>query len=123
MHGWGFGPRSPSRWPRRQERSGAAGTPSSAASTSSIRSELASLPAYDVPNPDPTAPPGSAFFLTGLGWVKWVGIIVFVGGLMVLGVQVAVSDGHRVEWGSRGGRFLGGMVVFGAASAIVGIFL
>lgn len=85
--------------------------------------ELVSSPAYDVPNPNPTAPPGSNFFLTGLGWVKWVGIIVFVGGLMVLGVQVAVSEGHRVEWGSRGGRFLGGIIVFGAASSIVGIFL
>ncbi|MDN5795484.1 MAG: hypothetical protein L0H79_06990 [Intrasporangium sp.] len=85
--------------------------------------EFAANPLYDIPNPDPKAPPGSAFILTILSWIKWIGLAGFVGGLMVLALTVALSDGHRVEWGSRSAKFVGGIIGFGAASSIVGLLL
>ena len=50
-----------------------------------------SLPT-DIPDPGPVAPPGFAGPVAVImGWVKWVGLIVAVLGVIIIGAKLAIN--------------------------------
>jgi hypothetical protein len=78
--------------------------------------------------PDPgqgTAPPGSAGLLTILGWAAWVVFALCVAGVFIVAGKLVLA--HRRGEGAEavGGlvMVLGGTILAGAASAIVGAVL
>lgn len=86
---------------------------------------LASLP-LEVPDPGKgEAPPGSAGLVTILKWVFYIASAMCVLGVLIAGGMMAVSvqRGSGGEHVSRLGWALGGCIVIGAASALVGALL
>lgn len=75
--------------------------------------------------PDPgggEAPPGSEGFLTILRWAAWIAFGVCVLGVIVAGAMMAISSrqGQGGEHGARLMWVLGGCIVIGSASGLVG---
>ncbi len=84
--------------------------------------DLATILPADVPNPDATQPPGTDGFTTVMGWAKWVGLAVCILGLFAAGAMMAMQS-RRGEGGEHVGKIgmaLGGVIVIGAAAALVG---
>ncbi|MBA3807751.1 MAG: hypothetical protein H0X28_05070 [Solirubrobacterales bacterium] len=76
-----------------------------------------------VPNPGQgEAPPGSTGFLTILKWAAWIALGVCVLGVILAGAMMAVQArrGEGGEHASRLGWVLGGCIIIGSASALVG---
>ena len=69
----------------------------------------------DVPNPDPTPPPGTDGVNTMLSWLKWIGYSVVAGAMIIGGTMIAVSfrrgEGHdalqKVLWPMAGAIVIG----------------
>lgn len=83
---------------------------------------ISSLP-HAVPDPGKgEAPPGSEGLVTILRWVFYIASAMCVLGVIVAGGMMAVSvqRGSGGEHVSRLGWALGGCIVIGAASALVG---
>ena len=79
-----------------------------------------------VPNPGQgSQPPGTEGFQTILKWAAWVGLAICVLGVIVAGGAMAISSrrGEGGEHMSRLGWVLGGCIVIGAASGLVGAVL
>jgi hypothetical protein len=78
--------------------------------------------AGDVPQPDPTMPPGGGKLQTLLNWGAWIAALVCIGGVLVAGGLMAIS--HHRGGGHEGVARLGwamcGCIIVGAASALVG---
>lgn len=78
--------------------------------------------------PDPgmgTPPPGSDKLLKVLGWGAWVVSAVCVGGVFIVAAKMAISH-HRGEGGQHAAGLawvLGGCVLLGSASGLVGALL
>jgi len=76
-----------------------------------------------IPNPDPEPPPGpiGAAFRTLLSWIKWIGLAVAGGSIVVGGIMVAVAIG-RGDQGPALTRliypFAGVIVISGGISAV-----
>ena len=75
--------------------------------------------------PDPgrgTAPPGSDGIVKIIGWAAWIAVGVCVVGVLIAGSKMALE--HRRGGGGESvaslGWVLGGCIVIGSASAIVG---
>lgn len=86
---------------------------------------IAALPA-DVPNPGRgAAPPGSAGLIKILQWVFYIASAMCVLGVLIAGGMMAVSvqRGSGGEHVTRLGWALGGCIVIGSASALVGALL
>ena len=86
---------------------------------------LSSLP-LEVPDPGKgEAPPGSDGLITILRWVFYIASAMCVLGVLIAGGMMAVSvqRGSGGEHVSRLGWALGGCIVIGAASALVGALL
>lgn len=80
------------------------------------------------PNPAPTPPPGtSAFTDQFLGWLKWIGLIAGVGGLMVCGLMMTVGRRNRHSMAVEGAAgipwTIAGLAVIALSSGIVGTVL
>lgn len=76
-----------------------------------------------VPNPGRgSAPPGSDDIATILGWAAWIGVLVCVLGVIIAGATMAIQHrrGEGGESVARLGWVLGGCIVIGSASALVG---
>lgn len=75
--------------------------------------------------PDPgrgTAPPGSEGISTIISWAAWVAFAVCILGVIIAGGMMALGS-RRGEGGEHAGRLgmvLGGCIVIGAASGLVG---
>lgn len=79
-----------------------------------------------VPNPGQgSQPPGTEGFQTILKWAAWVGLAVCVLGVIIAGGSMAVSSrrGEGGEHMSKLGWVLGGCIIIGAASGLVGAVL
>lgn len=79
-----------------------------------------------IPNPGNGAqPPGTKGFQTILQWAAWIGLAVCVLGVIIAGGSMAVASrrGEGGEHMSRLGWVLGGCIVIGAASGLVGAVL
>lgn len=79
-----------------------------------------------VPNPGQgSKPPGSEGLVTILKWAAWVGLAVCVLGVIIAGAMMAISSrrGEGGEHMSRLGWVLGGCIVIGSASGLVGALL
>ena len=86
---------------------------------------LSSLP-LEVPDPGKgEAPPGSDGLITILRWVFYIASAMCVLGVLIAGGMMAVSvqRGSGGEHVSRLGWALGGCIVIGSASALVGALL
>ena len=86
---------------------------------------LSSLP-LEVPDPGKgEAPPGSDGLITILRWVFYIASAMCVLGILIAGGMMAVSvqRGSGGEHVSRLGWALGGCIVIGSASALVGALL
>lgn len=86
---------------------------------------ISTLP-LDVPDPGSgEAPPGSAGLVTILKWVFYIASAMCVLGVLIAGGMMAVSvqRGSGGEHVARLGWALGGCIVIGAASALVGALL
>lgn len=75
--------------------------------------------------PDPgqgQAPPGSENFTEILSWAAWIALAICVLGVLVAGAMMAVGSrrGEGGEHMSRLGWVLGGCIVIGSASGLVG---
>lgn len=76
-----------------------------------------------VPNPGQgTKPPGSGGIEKILSWAAWVGVVVCVLGVIIAGATMAIQHrrGEGGESMARLGWVLGGCIVIGSASALVG---
>lgn len=76
-----------------------------------------------VPNPGQgTKPPGSDDLITILSWAAWVAVLVCVLGVIIAGGTMAIQHrrGEGSESMTRLGWVLGGCIVIGSASALVG---
>ena len=78
--------------------------------------------------PDPgqgSQPPGTEGFQTILKWAAWIGLAVCVLGVIIAGASMAVSSrrGEGGEHMSKLGWVLGGCIIIGAASGLVGAVL
>lgn len=79
----------------------------------------------DIPQPGPpTAPPGSDKFLDILAWAKWVALGIAILGIIILGavMTIAHNRGSGDDFLQKLGWVAGGLVLIGAAGAIVGFF-
>lgn len=72
--------------------------------------------------PDPIQPPGTAGFISILGWAKWIALAVCILGLIAAGAMMAINSrrGEGSEHVGRIGSALGGVIVISAAGALVG---
>jgi len=78
--------------------------------------------------PDPgqgTKPPGSGGVEKILGWAAWVGVVVCVLGVIIAGATMAIQHrrGEGGESMARLGWVLGGTIVIGSASALIGALI
>lgn len=71
------------------------------------------------------APPGSEGFLLILRWVAFIATGICVLGVIVAGAAMAISNrrGEGGEHASRLGWVLGGCIVIGASSGLVGALI
>lgn len=79
----------------------------------------------DIPNPEPGQPPGTGGFSDLISWVKWVALAVCLAGLIAAGAMMAINT-RRGEGGEHVGRIgmaLGGVIIIGAAGAMVGFLM
>ncbi len=83
---------------------------------------LGSVP-FAIPDPGPVAPPG----FEGpvgiiLGWVKWIGLIVAVLGVIIIGAKLAINVRRGEAAGELGGLLYVGLgcILIGAAVSLVG---
>jgi hypothetical protein len=84
--------------------------------------------ASQAPNPNPTAPPGLQDAAnTFLGWMKWVGLIAGVAGLMACGIQMAAGRRNRSSMAADGATgipwVLGGLTLISLSAGIAGAIL
>jgi hypothetical protein len=75
--------------------------------------------------PDPgqgQKPPGSDGIVKILGWAAWVAVVICVLGVLIAGATMAIQHrrGEGGESMARLGWVLGGVIVIGSASALVG---
>lgn len=75
--------------------------------------------------PDPgqgTPPPGSDGIVKIIGWAAWIAVGICVVGVLIAGAKMAIE--HRRGGGGESvaslGWVLGGCIVIGSASALVG---
>jgi hypothetical protein len=76
-----------------------------------------------VPNPGQgQQPPGSDGIVKILGWAAWVAVVLCVLGVLIAGATMAIQHrrGEGGESMARLGWVLGGVIVIGSASALVG---
>lgn len=76
----------------------------------------------NLPNPQPIQPPGTGDISTVMGWVMWLGLALCILGLVVAGALMAINH-QRGDGGQHAGRVgmsLAGVIVIGAAGAIIG---
>lgn len=76
-----------------------------------------------VPNPGQgSKPPGSGGIEKILSWAAWVAVVVCVLGVIIAGATMAIQHrrGEGGESMARLGWVLGGCIVIGSASALVG---
>ena len=88
----------------------------------SVLDTLSTFP-LDIPDPDPVAPPGFEGPVgTILSWLKWGGLALAVGGLMIVGGMMAINQRRGEAAGELGllGKILIGVIIIGAAASIVG---
>lgn len=86
------------------------------------------LLAAGAPNPAPVAPPGvDGAATTFLGWMKWIGLIAGVGGLMLSGIMMTVGRRNRHQMAVEGAAgvpwALGGLTLISLAAGITGAVL
>jgi hypothetical protein len=91
---------------------------------SQLQEWVASLPAIDLPNPQPTPPPGAAAgVIEILAFAKWACLIVAVVALVAFGGRLAWEMSNRsrgVEVHAGGLAFiLIGIVIISASTSIV----
>jgi peptidoglycan/LPS O-acetylase OafA/YrhL len=75
-----------------------------------------------VPNPTGAPPPGSDKFLKILNWAAWIATAAAVAGVFIVGAMMAVQHQHG-RGGEHGAKLtwvMGGCVLIGSASGIVG---
>lgn len=82
-----------------------------------------SVMAAGIPDPKPTAPPGSEGVLTFLGWLKWIMIAVAFGSLVVgaMKVMTAVNNNAAVA-GKAIVLPIVGLIIGGSAALILNFF-
>jgi hypothetical protein len=83
---------------------------------------LGSIPAA-IPDPSPSAPPGFAGPIgIILGWAKWLGLIVAVLGVIIIGAKLAINVRRGEAAGELGGLLYVGLgcILIGAAASLVG---
>jgi len=78
--------------------------------------------------PDPgrgSQPPGSDGLVTIIKWAAWIGLAVCVLGVIIAGASMAVASrrGDGGEHMSKLGWVLGGCIIIGSASGLVGAVL
>jgi len=78
--------------------------------------------------PDPgrgSQPPGSGGIVTIIKWAAWIGLAVCVLGVIIAGASMAVASrrGDGGEHMSKLGWVLGGCIIIGSASGLVGAVL
>jgi len=76
-----------------------------------------------VPNPGQGAPPpGSDGLIKILSWAAWIAVAVCVIGVLVTGSKMAIQHGRGQQGESVAslGWVLGGCIIIGSASALVG---
>jgi len=78
--------------------------------------------------PDPgrgSQPPGSGGIVTIIKWAAWIGLAVCVLGVIIAGASMAFASrrGDGGEHMSKLGWVLGGCIVIGSASGLVGALL
>lgn len=85
-------------------------------------------PGAGLPDSAPLAPPGLAGdAATVIGWLKWLGLAVVLGAVVLGGAMIAAGKFGRSRTGAEGvtavGWAIAGAVTIGAAASIVGVFL
>lgn len=88
---------------------------------------LAALPAQDVPNPAPAAPPGAEKLTQILGYLKWIALgacaVAFMGGIIAF-TAGRVVDNRR--YGNTGALMMlaavGGAILFGVGPTVLNSF-
>ena len=80
------------------------------------------------PNPAPAPPPGTEAFVNDfLSWVKYVGLIGGVGGLMLCGIMMTLGRRNRHTMAVEGAAgipwTLGGLTVVSLAAGLTGAVL
>ena len=78
--------------------------------------------------PDPgrgSQPPGSGGLVTIIKWAAWIGLAVCVLGVIIAGASMAIASrrGDGGEHMSKLGWVLGGCIIIGSASGLVGAVL
>ena len=76
-----------------------------------------------MPSFSPTQPPDTGAVSTVMGWLTWGGLAVCVLGLILAGAKMGVDHrrgGGGVEHASAVGFVLGGAILIGAASSVIG---
>lgn len=76
-----------------------------------------------IPDPGPVAPPGFAGPVgIIMGWAKWVGLIVAVLGVIIIGAKLAINVRRGEAAGELGGLLYVGLgcILIGAAASLVG---
>lgn len=86
------------------------------------------LLAAGAPNPAPVAPPGTEQFVNNfLGWMKYVGLVAGVGGLMLCGIMMNVGRRNRSTMAVEGAAgipwTIGGLTLISLAAGITGAVL
>ncbi len=87
-----------------------------------IAAEVATVLPVQIPNPAPVAPPGADKFIQVMAWAKWVALAIAVIGLIGAGAMMTINSrrGEGSEHAGKIGAVLAGVIVIGAAGAIVG---
>jgi hypothetical protein len=76
-----------------------------------------------LPDPGPVAPPGFAGPIgIILGWAKWLGLIVAVLGIIIIGAKLTINVRRGEAAGELGGLLYVGLgcILIGAAASLVG---
>lgn len=77
--------------------------------------QLHALPAQNLPNPNPQAPPGSGAIESIVGYIKWIAGICIVG--LFFGGIVAATAGRL--WDHHGSGRLGARLIVGSLALAV----
>lgn len=83
------------------------------------------LPAFDVPDSEPVAPPGSGGFLAMIGVSKWIGFAIAIIGIVAVGVMFFINS-RRGEAAEDTKSLMGaivGVIIVASAAAIVQFFV
>lgn len=84
--------------------------------------------AASAPNPGPAAPPGlDAFGTTLISWMKWVGLVGGVAGLIACGIMMTVGRRGRSQLSADGASgipwVLSGLTTISLAAGVAGALL